>query len=304
MRLGIDRDSELVYQGNNMFGACVVWPTPVVIPVSFVTADEDKIKFAKLESSGYTNFIFREDAFDPISRIRRGRFYSIDSNTQQNWWVIVTPPVQAFPGEIDENRPDLAKKTANTFYPYRISTKISEAGSNQLLAALGTEQASTLWAIVNFETIHTGEELVTLKARQSFGVLPKVDWVVVPDQEQPNIREALQTLEDDYHIASPESVVDRANEAATRVLNAYLQAKGKKLQDTLSKITTAMSRLESEDQKEVAKNAADIVRLLHGRTKYAVQKIHNARPIREQDAELSVQCVGVMLCDLGWGRWV
>jgi hypothetical protein len=27
------------------------------------------------------------------------------------------------------------------------------------------------------------------------------------------------------------------------------------------------------------------------------------RPIREQDAELAVQLVGTMLCDLGWAEW-
>lgn len=302
MYFGIDRDSALIYQGSSPFGACVVWPSPIVTPVSFVSTDGQESKPAKFESGGCPNLIFREDAFDPITRIRRGRFYSL-VNTEA-WRVIIVPPVQAFPGEIDSDRPDLARKTAHTYYPNPVSTKFSGIGGNQLLVALGTDRASTLWTVVNIETMHTGEELVTLKARQSLGVLPGVDWGVIPEHGQENIRESLQTLEDDYHVASPESVVDRANEAATRVLNAYLQVKGKKLQDTLSKITTAMSRLENEDQKEVAKNAADIVRLLHGRTKYAVQKIHNARPIREQDAELSVQCVGVMLCDLGWARWL
>lgn len=168
---------------------------------------------------------------------------------------------------------------------------------------MGSETASTIWIVINIETILTGEELVTLKARQSFGVLPEVVWGMIPDLELATIREALQTLEDDYHIASPESVVDRANEAATRIFNAYLKIKNKEPQDSLHKVIIELGKLGREDKKEVAKNAADIVRLLHGRTKYAVQKTHNVRSICEQDAELAVQCIGVMLCDLGWARW-
>lgn len=304
VHFGIDASSGLIYQGGRTFGACVVWPSPVVTPASFVSTDEKEFKPAKIEN-GYSKLIFREDAFDPIARTRRGRFYLIDSqNPTQNWHVLAVPPVHTFPDEIVVNRPDLAIKKAHTYYPKSISTAISEVSSNQLLVVLGADRASTLWTVVDFETMHTGEELVTLKARQSFGVLPKVDWGVIPDYGRDNIRKAMQTLEDDYHIASPESVVDRASEAATRVLNVYLQTKEKEPQDSLHKTITEMSSLQKEDKKEVAKNAADIVRLLHGRTKYAVQRAHNARPVREQDAELSVQCIGVMLCDLGWGGWV
>jgi len=302
--LGIDQSTGLIYQGSNTFGACVVWPTPIITPVSLVSTEEPEIKFAKLESFGYSEIFFREDAFDPISRIRRGRFYARTNNASSNdWWVIIAPPVQAFSSEIDSRHPHLARKAATTFSPYAVSAKVAEMSGGQLLVALGTERASTLWTIVSVETIHSGEELVTLKATQSLGVLPKVDWKMIPDHGQVNIQEALQTLEDDCHIASPESVVDRANEAATRVLNVYVQSKGRELQDSLYKVIGEMGKLPNEDKKEVAKNAADIVRLLHGRTKYAVQKAHNARPIREQDAGLALQCLGVMLCDIGWGTW-
>jgi hypothetical protein len=145
--------------------------------------------------------------------------------------------------------------------------------------------------------------MVTLKARQSFGALPELDLEKLRGLKEGKIEEALQTLEDEYHLASPESVVDRANEAATRILNAYLFLCEGKTQDSLYKATQALSKLAAEVKKEVARNAADIVRLLHGRTKYAVQKENNARVIREQDAELAVQCIGVMLCDLGWAEW-
>ncbi|MDD5300865.1 MAG: hypothetical protein PHD65_10265 [Gallionella sp.] len=307
MYLGIDQSSELIYQGSSTFGACVVWPNPIVTPVSFVSTGEQELKLAKLGSSSDANTIFREDAFDPITRIRRGRFYSIASNgSTQEWQIIVVPPVQAFPGEINENRPDLARKTARTFYPCRVSTKISEAGGNQLLVALGTDQASTLWMVVNVETIHTGEELVTLKARQSFGVLPKIDWEQLPDKSG-LVKGKIDELLNDVHRAGAESIVDRAREAATAILSAHLQSEGvaEASGKDLGALIDLLEKRNGKNSQRIVRCAAEIPQRLHSRVKHSEQEKHdNLRPIREQDAELAVQCIGVMLCDLGWGRWV
>jgi hypothetical protein len=86
-------------------------------------------------------------------------------------------------------------------------------------------------------------------------------------------------------------------------MNAFLELMGKSSQDSLDKAIKIAGKFEPTDKKEVVRNAADIVRLLHGRTKYAVQRAKNTRDIREPDAELAVQCIGVMLCDLGWAEW-
>jgi hypothetical protein len=171
------------------------------------------------------------------------------------------------------------------------------------VVVLGNGKSSFIWAIVGIEAGFTGEELVTLKARQSLGALPELDVEKLRELKGGNIQEALQTLEDDYHLASPESIVDRANEAATRIMNTFLETKGRSTQDSLYKAITEAGKLEQQDKKEIVKNAADIVRLLHGRTKYAVQRDKNTRDVREQDAELAMQCIGVMLCDLGWAAW-
>jgi hypothetical protein len=184
-----------------------------------------------------------------------------------------------------------------------VSAELKALGIPYPVVVLGKGTSSTIWRIINIEAGFTGEELVTLKARQSMGALPELDMGKMRDINGSNIQEALQTLEDDYHLASPESVVDRANEAATRILNAFLALMGRSTQDSLNKAITEAGKLDQKDKKEIVRNAADIVRLLHGRTKYAVQKDKNTRDVREQDAELAMQCIGVMLCDLGWAAW-
>jgi hypothetical protein len=52
-----------------------------------------------------------------------------------------------------------------------------------------------------------------------------------------------------------------------------------------------------------ARQPTNIVRLFHGRGKTAVQEKLAVRPLREQDAELAVQCAGTILCEPGWADW-
>ena len=54
---------------------------------------------------------------------------------------------------------------------------------------------------------------------------------------------------------------------------------------------------------EIVANSARILGRFHARTKSAEQEKRDPRPITEQDAEYSVQAVGAIICDLGWGSY-
>jgi hypothetical protein len=276
----------------------LVWPTPILTPAIFL--DSTAKEFSSANVGDPVTYYFREDAFDPVSRIRRGRFYKYSGTSGANWYVLPSPLVtiprtQVIDGMLHISVADYVRSI--------VSAELKALGIPYPVVVLGKGTSSTIWRIINIEAGFTGEELVTLKARQSMGALPELDMGKMRDINGSNIQEALQTLEDDYHLASPESVVDRANEAATRILNAFLALMGRSTQDSLNKAITEAGKLDQKDKKEIVRNAADIVRLLHGRTKYAVQKDKNTRDVREQDAELAMQCIGVMLCDLGWAAW-
>lgn len=298
--LGMIESDGLIFEGRNHYGAHLVWPTPVMTPAQFV--DSSAKEFVNRYVGSRPSYCFREDMFDSVSRVRRGRFYKATGAIGNKWCVLPVPHVSLPRNNVDQDGMISVSGVAdyNSCSVYNVLNEMSIANA---VVILGKEKSSTLWSIIHVETGITGEELVTLKARQSLGALPIVALESLPPLKAKSIQEALQTLEDDYHLASPESVVDRANEAATRILNAYLSVKDGKTQDSLHKAIGAVGNLAAEAKKEVARNAADIVRLLHGRTKYAVQAAKKAREVREQDAELAVQCIGVMLCDLEWAEW-
>lgn len=297
--LGIDDSRGLVYEGDSSYGAHLVWPTPVLTPAIFL--DSTAKEFSTAYSGNPVKHYFREDSFDPVSRIRRGRFYKFSGTSGSNWWVLPSPLVTIPRTQV--NNDGLLNTSVADYSATIISAELKSLGIHYPVVVLGKGDSSTIWAVINIETGFTGEEMVTIKARQSLGALPELDMAQLQELKAANIQEALQTLEDDYHLASPESVVDRANEAATRIMNTFIENKGRSSQDSLYKAITEAGKLDQQDKKEIVKNAADVVRLLHGRTKYAVQRDKNTREVREQDAELAMQCIGVMLCDLGWATW-
>lgn len=63
-----------------------------------------------------------------------------------------------------------------------------------------------------------------------------------------------------------------------------------------------IKRLETEGR-IIAENAANIIARLHARAKPSEQEKRQLRPIREQDADLAVQCVGMLLCEIGFAEW-
>ncbi|MFA6903194.1 MAG: hypothetical protein WC236_08940 [Gallionellaceae bacterium] len=297
--LGVSDNYGLVFEGHSSYGANLVWPSPNLTPAIFL--DSSAKAFSTFDVGNPPRYYFREDTFDPVSRVRRGRFYKYPGSTGATWWVL--PSSQVTIPRSSVNDEGLMHISVVDYSSCAISAELKTLGIPYPVVVLGKGSSSTIWAIINIETGFTGEEMVTLKARQSLGALPELDMEKLHVLKGGNVQEALQTLEDDYHLASPESVVDRANEAPTRILNTFLETKGRSSQDSLYKAITEAGKLEQQDKKEIVRNSAEIVRLLHGRTKYAVQRDKNTRDVREQDAELAMQCIGIMLCDLGWAAW-
>jgi HEPN domain-containing protein len=287
----------MVFEGESEHGAHLVLPQPVMTLAKFAKTTDEALVPATDNEIGHC--YFREDFFDPVSRIRRGRFYQATGNVN-NWQVLQTSSISI---SGTHNLNGLIGVSLRGYKVYKLS---SSSDGSQDFVVLGSSSAFGTWSIVAIEMISTGEELVTLKARQSLGALPDVYWGKLPAEHRHKVQEALEKLADDYRRAVPESVIDRAREAATAILSAYLQSKGidtasgKDIGDLVKKFA---GNAGPHEQRIVA-CAAEITQRLHSRGKHAEkEKYDDLRSIREQDAELAVQCVGVMLCDLRWADW-
>jgi len=83
MMLGLTKHENLVYEGGIGNGRAI-WPSPILIPAAFTTSQTDKLEPDSGNMSPIS-YIFREDAYGPVSRVRRGRFYRIEGKSQ--WHV-------------------------------------------------------------------------------------------------------------------------------------------------------------------------------------------------------------------------
>jgi len=294
LNIGIDRNQGLVYEGTGHYGRAV-WPAPIITPARVVFASEGPL-IAESSSGSITSACrFREDFYDPISRIRRGRFYFAQGTQPTEWFV---QPHPALPFEAaNADRRELRKSLEN-FHGESIWHKYIQGKREQPLVLLGRDDRFTVWTIINIEVVSTGEELVTLKGRSGLGVLPVIYADKIPASFCARVQETLDAFVDEVHRAAPVSVIDRARDAANQILLAHFGASGK---DALE-LGALANRLEDE-KLIIGASAAKIIARLHARAKPVERERRVLRAIREEDAQLATQCVGTLLCELGWADW-
>jgi hypothetical protein len=299
MYIGVEQSNGMVFEGSSTYGAKTLWPMPILTPAKFVFdySESNSLVADEIDLTMVAPYLFREDSFDLVTRIRRGRFYKRRPVAQpENWMVMIDPsvPVEMYPKQ----------QRAVSFESVNPS-ELEVTNGQQQIVILGSRAAFSIWTVIHKEIVHTREVLVTLKARQSIGALPEINWNCVPDKSG-LLKEKIDLLLDDIYRAGAESVVDRAREAATAILSAYLQSvdEAGAIGKDLGALIDLLERQNGKNGQRIVRCAAEIPQRLHSRAKHAEQEKHdNLRPIREQDAELAVQCIGVMLCDLGWAKW-
>lgn len=291
--IGIDTNNGLVYEGDGFYGRGL-WPTPVITPACFFYPSDGEPK-AHLSSDRH-GYRFREDSFDPISRIRRGRFYRSDQQQPMQW-----PRCSHHPGfllDAIDLQVHAKGKSLDTFREWKIWPEHVQAKREQPLVLLGMDDRFTSWSIISVEASATGEDFVTLKARNSFGVLPRIFIEKIPEEFRAKLNETLETFVNEVHRASPVSVIDRARDVASYALLAYFNLRGEDAKDL-----SALAKKLEEDKRYIAANVAKTIAQLHSRAKPSEQERRDLRPIREQDADLAVQCVGALMCEIGLAEW-
>lgn len=290
--IGIEKDYGLVYEGNGNYGRGL-WPTPMITTAKFVHPSEKELK-AHPSSSSF-GCRFREDSYDPIARIRRGRFYSPERSLSKEWICSHHP---SFPLDAIDPHVHAKKKSLETFYGQPVWSQYPEGRKKLPIVLLGVDGRFTSWTIIDIEPIFTGEDLVTLKARSSFGLLPNIDNDKVPTSFQAKLNESLEIFADEIHRSAPSSVIDRARDVAVYALLSRYDLQ----KDEVLDLGKLIKKLES-DGHTIAANVSNIIARLHARAKPSEQEKRELRPVREKDADLVVQCVGTLLCEIGLAEW-
>jgi len=304
--IGIDGNTWLVYEGVSNYGHGV-WPTPVVSIATLIASEADWETLPSSPHLDNAKLIFREDSFDPVTRVRRGRLYEWrDGALQQTWHF---PPHPAEP--VDRNSMTMDGRLNRTLCTFRPAQIFSSMRPNVLHAqlVLGTKSAPTVWRIVSVETVASGEELITLRARSSLGALPELVEDHIPEGARTEVLASLEHVADAAFRSSPVSLIDLCRAATTVVLAHWLESTEGAPDNVhhldLGALLKAFEKQQGNTDAHSPSAAGSAVRLLqrfHSRGKPNEQKRYNTRPPTEEDAQLVLNALGFLLREVGWAR--
>jgi hypothetical protein len=298
-RIGIDSVTYDFFEFSTGPGYSL-WPAPMVSVAAFVEPNSVRPKLA--DDLRDAQLVFREDSFDPVARIRRGRFYVADNKSRPSQQDIFEDP--AFRStQLGRKAPrGTIQRDLFVFDQYQLIAGKDLKG----MVAIGA--GDSLWRILTAERIVTGEHLVTLQARHALGVLPDLEPTKIPDVGRAKAIETYEKLADAAYRESPGSTVDRARDAAQWFLatNAAQEFSDPSL---LHKDLAALVKEYEKKAKEAATeaptvllSAARIFARLHSRGKPNEQEKRSLRPVMESDAEFALAAIGLMLRELDWAR--
>jgi hypothetical protein len=256
------------------------------------------------ESSIFTEnahgVVFREDSFDPVTRIRRGRFYHDRGNPSN---TLSASRVCNYPyGNLLGISCDVFD-TSEWYLAISQQNITVQRRGEQII--LGQGEFKTIWRVIDVEKISSGDLFWTLKSISTMGALPilKKD---LPDKSGNNItpaqvlrvHSAIDNFVDALNVQQPTPIVDVARETARIFLATWIghDAHAKDLGDVVRKIQSA----NNEDTGVIL--AGKLLGRFHSRTKTSEQERRQTRPVVDDDAGLSIRLIGFLLREIGWAE--
>ena len=106
MLIAIDNNDQLVYQGHSHGYGYGLWPQPVLSLATLVVTESDIARLPLNSHLHSADMVFREDSFDAVTRIRRGRLYKVLPSRPSTWNV--SPPDS---GPVSTSEPPVPRRT-------------------------------------------------------------------------------------------------------------------------------------------------------------------------------------------------
>jgi hypothetical protein len=247
----------------------------------------------------FATLIFREDDFDAVTRLRRGRFYKPSGDSRPSQQYAWPHPVH---GGIHGSSSPVATATGAVERRLHVFEPALLTPSDQVVV-IGDK--ASCWRVLGAERIITGDYLVTLKARHALGILPELDVQKIPEIGRAKAVETYEALVDSAYRAGPVSVVDRARDAAQWFLATWiadLQGENALLHDDLSPLVNRIEKIYENDKAnkpEMVLSIGRTIARLHAR-KPNEQKKRNLRPLMESDAEYALAAFGLLVREVRW----
>jgi hypothetical protein len=301
MYLGLEEQTGLVYEGSANAEIPTI-PLPAVLQAKLIEKPEDWQRLPGGIATDPFQWTFREDSFDPVTRVRRGRLYQPWGSSQPSDQQVLPHPYDDPLRRAQSNYGRMPKRL-NVYATCSELLNKPRRGEG-LTLALGTREAASAWLILSTEVLANRAVMVTLKAMSAFGALPALDEAKVPQAFRPAVRQSFEKVLDSAFRESPSSVVEHCRDALQVFVSRWLVARGS--DEAVKKAELApIAKVVEKDPYDlvcVGQLARVVARLHGGRGKTNEREDKGARELTDEDAELSVRAVGFVLRDLGWAR--
>lgn len=238
------------------------------------------------------SFVFFEDYFDPITRIKRGRIFKKNIEGPQS--LDLKPSSTG--GIYEESMEGHKGARVREYKPYKLSSEYKEI--SELFIELGYGEISNRWQIIQIDGIHTQEQVVTLKNVTGFFDIPALDEIKVPEYHYKKIIEEYSVLINERYTA-PETVVDHCRDVMCRLLIARLK---NKKQPDLGELINQLN-VKFKNSYEVVKNCASIIARLHPRRKpNELDSNPEIRVLNRKDSNFALECVFTVIREFDWAK--
>lgn len=180
------------------------------------------------------------------------------------------------------------------------------AAHAELVIALGAADSLTLWTVVSVEKVVSGQDLLTLKARSSLGVLPELNFSKMPAGSRETVTAALRKLRMSAHREQASSVVEQYRPAAQVILSHWFSSvTGDPAKiDDLAELMNKIEKHQEGKARKILLNTGRTLALFHNRNKPTMrEKLGElARQILESDAAFALQAVALLVHEVGWSK--
>lgn len=313
--VGISDDNGLAYEGSPSLYGHAIWPTPFFSIASYIGKSSEWKRTSDLKSLQNAEMIFREDFFDPVARIRRGRLYFRCASLNPATWHVQRHPAYSYREPSNTtSKTALSYQDQFGFEDVRLITFRSFVASDlflserqNLVLILGFGNRTAIHTILDIERLANGEELISLRTQASLGTLPALVDSLIPEKFRELVLTQYEKAANAAFRDDCESVIDRCREAATAALNAKRASQEspnafnnvKDLND-LANFFGSSSLIEPNGQL-ILSSAAKIIARLHARGK-SVEISKGCPPLTERDAECALVLLGKIYTELNWVR--
>jgi hypothetical protein len=298
--LGIDTATGNVYEGaaSPYFA---VWPTPILSAATLIDLPADWNRVPYDLYSAPPPWVFREDSFDPVTRIRRGRLYEPSPDFQNSW------PVSAHPYDHEGVREVASsRRLMKQQYGFNPCNKLLERPDRGLgtTIALGFGKSASAWRTILTERIVGNDVLIVLKAFTAFGIVPDIDNSKIGIASRTAVVQAIEHVVNSAFRESPVSVIDHCRDAISAVLSNWVTTQNPSSKSMLGLDLAKIAEVVEKAPYDLVATAqvAKAIARVHPRRKPNEQANKQLRISVEEDAEFALSALGFILREVGWAR--